>query len=201
MRFPFRLTMEHFPPATTRFAAVVLAALTLAGCQMAAMPLLTRPTALLGGAFSVAGPRGYCVDPAATREQDDTAVVLMGRCRGALAVAPALLTMSVGPAASSGVLAAGGAALTTYFSSPEGRAALSRTGTAADVTVIEALGAGDAYLLHLNDVAVGEYWRAVVGLKGRLVTISANGTEDTPLSPMVGRDLVDATLAALHRVN
>jgi hypothetical protein len=180
---------------------VALAVLVLAGCQMAAMPLARPPTAVLGGAVRVAGPRGYCTDPEATREQADTAVVLMGRCPGALAVAPALLTMSVGPTASSGVLAAGGPALTAYFTSPEGRATLSRTGRAADVSVIEALGVGNAYLLHLHDRAVGEYWRAVIGLSGRLVTISANGARDIPLAPATGRSLVDAALVALHRVN
>jgi len=179
----------------------VVAALTLSACAMTAVPMSQPPVALLGGTVAVAGPRGYCVDPAATRETGDTAVVLMGRCKNALAVEPALLTMSVGPTASSGGLAAGGAALTAYFTSPEGRAALSRTGRAADVSVIEALGVGDAYLLHLRDRAVGDYWRAVVGLNGRLVTISANGAQGAPLSPAAGRALVDATLAALRRAN
>ena len=67
--------------------------------------------------------------------------------------------------------------------------------------MLEALTAGDAYLLHLSDRTVGEYWRAVVGLNGRLVTISANGAQDAPLAPPAGRAVLDATLIALHRAN
>jgi hypothetical protein len=184
-----------------RSAAALVVVLIGTGCQMANSPLAPPPTAVLDGAVSVAGPRGYCVDPAATHELADAAVALIGRCPGALAVTPALLTMTVGPAASAGVLAAGGPAMTEYFTSAEGRAALSRSGQALDVRVIAAVGVGDAYLLHLQDRAVGEYWRAVVGLNGRLVTVSANGTQGAPLPPPVGRALLDATLIALRRVN
>ncbi len=176
-------------------------ALMGAGCQMTNSPLAQPPTPVLGGVVSVAGPRGYCVDPAATRELADAAVALIGRCPGSVEVAPALLTMTVGPAASAGVLAAGGPALTDYFTSTAGRAALSRSGRASDVKVIVAVGAGDAYFLHLQDRRAGEYWRAVVGLSGRLVTLSANGTQGAPLPPPVGRALLDATLIALRRVN
>lgn len=175
--------------------------LLLAACQMSAAPLSKPAATLLGGAVSVAGPRGYCVDPATKREQADTAVILMGRCKFALTVQPAVLTVSIGPTASANVLAAGGEALTGYFTSPEGRAALSRIGRARDVTVLAALSAGDAYLLHLNDRAVGDYWRAVVGLNGRLVTISANGAQGAPLASPAGRALIDATLIALRRAN
>ena len=179
----------------------VAAIFGLAGCQITTASLSRPPEALLGGDITVAGPRGYCVDPAATREQADTAVVLMGRCRFALAVAPAILTVSIGPSGSAGAMAAGGAALTRYFTSPEGRAALSRTGRSRDVTVLHASMAGEAYLLHLNDTEAGEYWRAVVGLNGRLVTISANGTQAAPLPPDVGQTLLDAALTVLRRAN
>ena len=184
-----------------RRCVLIGAILWLAACQMTAASLSRAPASVLGGQVTVAGPRGYCVDPATTREQGDTAVVLMGRCQFTLAVDPALLTVSVGPTASAGVLAAGGAALTTFFTSDDGRAALSRSGTARDVKVLQALAVDDAYLLFLSDRAVGAYWRAVVGVKGRLVTISANGTPDAPLAASAGRALVDATLAALRRGN
>ena len=183
------------------FGAGLAALIGLSACQMTAAPAMRPAVALLDGAITVAAPRGYCVDPAATREQGDTAVVLMGRCKFAPAVAPALLTMSIGPAASSGAMAAGGAALTEYFTSPAGRAALSRSGRAQDVTVIEARMADGAYLLRLGDRAVGDYWRAVVGLNGRLVTLSVNGAQGAPLNPEAGRALLDAALAALRRAN
>jgi hypothetical protein len=196
MRLP---ASRSFRPALRGISLV--AVLGLSACQLTAVTLSRQPASLLGGAIAITGPRGYCVDPAATREQGDTAVVLMGRCKFALAVEPALLTVSIGPVASAGAMAAGGEALTAYFTSTDGRAALSRIGRAGDVTVLEALMADDAYLLHLKDRVVGDYWRAVVGLNGRLVTISANGAQDAPLAPASGRALLDATLAALRRAN
>jgi len=180
-----------------RLAAVAV----LAGCALTSVPMVQHPVAILGGSLSVAGPRGYCFDQASGQQSGDTAVVLMGRCRGALAVQPALLTISVGPPASAGAMAAGGVALSTFFTSSAGRAALARDGRAADVRVIEAVGVGDSYLLRVSDRAVGEYWRALVGLRGRLVTVSANGAQGAPLAPAAGRKLVDATLLALRTAN
>ena len=69
------------------------------------------------------------------------------------------------------------------------------------IRVIEAIGAGDALLLHLTDREVGEYWRGVVGVKGRLVTVSATGTPGVPLSPAEGRKLIDRLLAAMASAN
>ena len=67
--------------------------------------------------------------------------------------------------------------------------------------MLTALGSGDALLLRLKDRQVGEYWRAVVGIKGRLVTISATGTDQVPLAPQDGRDVVDSVLNALRSSN
>jgi len=185
----------------TAFAVAVGAVLWLSGCQTATVPVAGGATPVRAGAFAVAGPRGYCPDRGAGQQVGDTAVVLMGRCLAARKVPPAVLTVSVGPAGSAGAMTAGGDALTGYFTAPEGRAALSRSGRAADLVVVEAVGVGDAYFLHLNDRAAGAYWRAVVGLRGRLITVSANGTDGAPLTPEVGRGLVEATLAALRRAN
>ena len=52
-----------------------------------------------------------------------------------------------------------------------------------------------------NDVEAGEYWRAVIEIKGRLVTISASGSTGAPLTPLAGRRLVDQTIAALIAAN
>ena len=112
----------------------LLVSLLLAGCQMTTATLSPAPLTLLDGAVTVSGPRGYCIDPQSRQQSGDTAVVLMGRCQDAASVAPAVLTVSVGPAASAGVLTGDGRALTAYVTSTEGRAALSRLGRAAGVT-------------------------------------------------------------------
>ncbi|GLS85221.1 hypothetical protein GCM10010873_01940 [Cypionkella aquatica] len=146
-------------------------------------------------------PPGYCIDGKASRESKDTAVILMGRCTDAMKATPALITVSIGQSGSAGVMTAGGPALAAYFASSQGRATLSRSGRAADVRLISALGAGDAFLLHLQDRSAGEYWRAVIGVKARLVTVSATGTDALPLDPAEGRRVLDQALDALRAAN
>jgi hypothetical protein len=125
----------------------------------------------------------------------------MGRCQNTGQAAPALISVSVGQGGSAGVMIAGGAALAAFFTSDQGRATLSREGRASDVQVIEVSSADNAFLIHLIDRSVGEHWRAVIGVAGRLVTISATGTETVPLPPAESRKVLDLALAALARAN
>lgn len=197
------LTGGDFTGRTVRVRWRVLAmawlGLSLAGCVTATGGL--RSVELLDGAFVAAAPAGYCLAPGAGRRSGDGAVVLMGRCSAQSDALPAILTLSVGPAGSAGAMTAGGERLAGYFTSAEGRAALSRDGRAADVTVLEAVGAGNAFLLHVRDRRAGDYWRAVTGLRGRLVTVSASGPEGQALPEGRGRALVEAAVAALRRAN
>ena len=97
--------------------------------------------------------------------------------------------------------ARGGPALAAFFASQQGRATLARSGRAGDVKIIAALSAGDAFLLHLQDRNVGEYWRAVIGVKARLVTLSATGTDEVRLDPVEGRKILENALDALRAAN
>lgn len=178
-----------------RLAAVVL----LAGCVTSGNDI--RSVALLDGAVTAVAPAGYCIAPAAGQRGEDNAVVLMGRCRAGTEASPAMLTLSVGAAGSAGAMTAGGEALAAYFTSDPGRAALSRDGRAGNVVVLEAVSAGDAFLLHVRDREVGDYWRAILGLRGRLVTLSVAGPEGQPLEADKGRRLLDAAVVALRRAN
>ena len=148
-----------------------------------------------------AAPPGYCIDPAAVQKSGDTVVAVLGRCASISQMAPGLLTISVGQPGSAGVMAAGGEALAAFFASTEGRRVLSRSGRAQDVQLRQAVGSKDAFVMRLTDRAVGDYWRAVTGIGGRLVTISATGAEGTPLAPEAGRKLVDAAVLALRMAN
>ncbi len=186
-----------------RFAAILglCAGLVLSGCTLDAGFGSARSAPVLDGALQVGIPPGYCIDNKTSRAGKESAVILMGRCSDAVLAKPALITVSIGKSGSAGVMTADGAALAKFFISPQGRAALSRSGRAGDVQVISALSSGDAFLLHLKDRSVGEYWRAVVGTNGRLVTLSATGTETVPLAPADSRVLIDATLKALRAAN
>lgn len=180
-----------------------LAALCLSALTACVVPGATAPTQLtvLGGGMTVTAPRGYCVDPKASRESGDTAVVLIGRCTVAADAAPALISVSIGAGGSAGAMTAGGAALAQFFTSTAGRKMLSRAGRAADVQVIRALQAEGTFLMYLADRAIGSYWRAVTGLNGRLVTISVSGAAGVPLTSAQGRALLDATLSGMRMAN
>ena len=183
-----------------KLAAPALAlTVTLGGCVVPGGGI--RSVALLDGAVVVAAPAGYCIAPGAGQRGEDSAVVLMGRCSERSEADPAVVTLSVGAAGSAGAMAAGGAALAEFFRSDEGRAMLGREGRAADVRVLEAVGRSDAFLLHVEDAAVGDYWRALTGVQGRLVTLSVSGPEGQALPPAKGRALVEAAVAALRRAN
>lgn len=180
-------------------AGLALVTLLLGGCVATGGGI--RSVALLDGAVTAAAPAGYCVAPGAGRRGTDSAVVLMGRCSARSEADPAVLTLSVGEAGSAGAMSAGGEALAAYFASAEGRAALSRDGRAADVRLLEAVMVDGAFLLHVTDAAVGDYWRAITGLRGRLVTVSAAGPDGQALPDAKGRALVEAAVAALKRAN
>ncbi len=182
-------------------AAGLTALVALMGCQLEPGTAKARSASVLDGAVEIGVPAGYCINGGASREAADGVVILMGRCTDAARAVPALLSVSIGQSGSAGVMTAGGPALAAYFGSEQGRATLSRDGRAADIRVVEALGAGDAFLLHLQDRSVGDYWRAVITVKGRLVTVSATGTPDLPLDPADGRKVLDAALDAMRRAN
>ena len=179
--------------------------LLIAGCQMDpgafATPVQTKAIAVLGGAVQVAAPAGYCVDKQSARQQADGAVVLMGRCSGGANTAPAVISVTIGAAGSAGIMADGGAALAAYFQTTDGRAALSRTGAADRVTIVQAANSDGAYILRIVEAGVGDYWRAIAGISGRLVTMSVQGPTGSALDQATGRKLLGASLAALRRAN
>lgn len=182
-------------------ALCLVAFVAVTGCQLEPGFGGARSAPVLDGAIEIGVPAGYCIDGGTSRVATDGVVILMGRCTDEVRAIPALLSVSIGQGGSAGVMTAGGPALAAFFASSQGRATLSRDGRAGDIRILEALSAGDAFLLHLQDRSVGEYWRAVIGVKGRLVTISATGTPDLPLDPKDGRKVLDAALDAMRRAN
>ena len=201
------MTRQTYPLHRIARLAALCLLLVAAGCQMALpLRLAAGPArlAVLDGAVTVVAPRGYCIDPAASLHDADTAVVLIGRCRTdarSAAQVAAVVTVSVGPGGSAGVMTAGGAALSAFFTSDQGRALLARSGRAADVQVIQARARDDAFVMQVADRSAGVYWRAVTGIGGRLVTVSASGAEGADLAPEAGLPLVESTLAALRAAN
>ena len=186
---------------TRRLALILL----LSGCQMElggfAAPGQTKAISVLGGAMTVAAPSGYCVDKRSARSQVDGAVVLMGRCNGGSNHPAAVISVTIGEAGSAGIVADGGTALAAFFQTSGGRAALSRTDSADSVKIVQAASSDGVFALRIVEAGVGDYWRAIFGLSGRLVTLSVQGPTGSKLDPVTGRALLAASLAAMRKAN
>lgn len=191
------------------FALLALVA-GLAGCTLApgtgstpaattARPDAAPPTrmAVASGAVVVASPRGFCIDRDASSDRDGgAALVVLSPCQalgaglfGPRPAHPALLTAAVAPQgrATAGPVAA--TALAAFAVSRPGRAALSRAGKAETVTILESLTGADTFLLRIADTAPfawgavqPEYWRGVLTVGGRTVTVSVLAMPETPMS-------------------
>ena len=185
-------------PAMMSRILVCLLMLALAACDL---PGTTPQVTVLGGEITVRAPQFYCVSEGSSRSSADTAVVVIGRCAENGLVSAALVTVTIGRFASGGVMLAGAEKLRDFLRSAAGRKAMSRSGRAGDVAVLQSGVVDGTLMLHLNDRMAGDYWRAIIGLKGRLVTISASGAEGAPLTPADGQRLVEETVAALIRAN
>ena len=160
-----------------------------------------RSASIMNGEIMVPAPAGYCVDRAASQATESAAVIIMGRCSDKAGVPPAAISATVGAAGSATVLAAGTNALADYFRSSAGRAALSRNGQANAVTVQEIGTVNGAVVLHLTDRALGQYWRAVFGLRGRLVTLAVTAPDGQPLSAAEGRALLLRAISQMRSAN
>ena len=84
-----------------------LVSLCLTGCTGDAGLSTSSSNSVLQGAVKLGIPSGYCVDKASSREENDSATVLMGRCSDRASVIAALITLSVGQPGSGGVMVAG----------------------------------------------------------------------------------------------
>lgn len=200
-----------------RKGAALLLTLALSGCVVAGTSgPAPRAVAVAGGAVTVAGPAGYCIDGSASRDAAAGAFVLLGTCAalsGSAAAGqpakPAVLTASVVPGAGdeAGFVAAF-PAMARFFGSATGRAALSRAGRAETVQVAGVTSRGDVMFLNLTDTAAlsGQrvepgYWRAILTLRGHLVTLSVMSLADRPLGAAEKRQVLDAFVARMRAAN
>ncbi|MBL8563613.1 MAG: cation transport ATPase [Gemmobacter sp.] len=159
---------------------------------------------ILAGAMMLAAPDGYCIVPGSRLERGDDALALMGRCAGEDSRPPAVLTVTLGARGSASGFDSN--ALATWLRGAQGRAALSRRGRAADVTVEEVVGLKSALLIRLRDAGADRAvepaaWRAVLPLRERLVTLTVTGPRETPLAAAAGRKLMEGFIARMRAAN
>lgn len=161
--------------------------------------------AVLGGAVTVAGPEGWCVDPGATRETGDQAFVLLVRCRGGRGQPVLSVTVS-DIRVPAGDRAAQLSGLVEFLLTDAGRGQLSRRGRADEVTIRAHRIADGALWLDLTDTGNPEglepgYWRVVLPLAGRLVTLAAMSPAAAPSPPEAGAEALEALIGVLRRRN
>ena len=181
--------------------ATLLLCLLGAACQPGSTISPRTDLSVLQGQMQIGLPSGYCIDKNASKDTGTTAVAFLGRCSATAKTQPALISIAIGAPGSAGVMLASGQDLAAFFTSKQGRGTLSRYGRAKDVRIISASGSENVLRLHLFDAPLGEYWRAITAIRGRLVTISTIGSREQPLDPAAGRKLLDATLARMQAVN
>lgn len=170
--------------------ALILAGLALAGCaegpQVTSAARAPRQIAVTGDAVVIAAPTGYCIDATATREREDSAIVILARC-GEQSGHGGVLTATVSP--ENGSRVAGSVdSLAAHFASPRGRAALSRDGNPQSVELLGTVATRDTLYLHLQDRSrpnpglERDYWRAMFDLGDRIATISVRAFRGEPLA-------------------
>ncbi|MEJ6393095.1 hypothetical protein V8J82_07510 [Gymnodinialimonas sp. 2305UL16-5] len=182
---------------TCKVLLSLLGCLALAGCVGGGGGSAEAPRAVqvTSDLVTITGPRGYCVDPAATQNFNDTGFVLLGNCaaisgsiRAPQPQLPAILTAAVAGPSEGANLSENLDALDGFFRSEEGQRLLSRSGDPASVEILDTGTRGDIFLIHARDTSPGalpgvaqDYWRVYLDVGPRLATLSLFALADTQI--------------------
>jgi hypothetical protein len=190
--------------------AVVLALVGVTACDTPLPGQGTRSLGLYGGAVTVQGPEGYCVDPGASRP--DSGFAVMGACgllvaAGMMPQTDGFITVQVGAAGTATVAGSEGD-LAELLRTPQGAALLTDAGNARTVTLGQIdRGEGLVSVRFADSAAppveglMQEEWRAFLDLDDRLVTIGVRGYARAPLTAGQAQGLLYGTVDALRRAN
>jgi len=179
------------------------------GCVVLSACMLTAPeraTTFADGAILLQAPAGYCVDTVTSRSASDFAVMAPCATLGLEAPAPqivGLVTAQAG-APESGTIVTDEIALRDFLITDAGRALLSTTGAASEITVLSTQAFDDQVMVRFRDQGPpplaglqNEEWRGFVQVDGRLVTISVRGLAAAPLQDGPGAALLKQVIAGL----
>ena len=151
-----------------------------------ALPFARVP--LAGGDVVVAGPDGYCIDPATIDRSTSRGFAMIASCRilsagrAGFAVEPLLVTVTVGPRGEAGDLP-DAAALSEIAGAPL-LGGVSETGFSA-----AHLGSGGARVLDGGD---DRYWRATFLQGGRLVGLALYAPNGSAMAGPLGQGMLRA---------
>ena len=150
---------------------------------------------MLDDSVVISAPNGYCIDPLASLSGQSAAFVLMASCRAvtgdssaALPVVHGLLTASIDGQPGS---FPSEESLARFFASPNGRAALSRSGDPAAMELGAVFTREGVLYLHASETGSdpalgGQSWRAVFEVNGRMVTATLRDFAGHPIAQAEG---------------
>lgn len=177
----------------------------LSGCLEGTSSRPTAETQRKVAGVNIAGPAGYCVDPAGS----NTLFVLLGACDSLFGVdlRPvhyAVLSAAVSEADSPAPMAD----YATFFTSDLGHAALSRDGDSNTVSVLTSEIINDVLFLQIRDTSAinadslaPDYWRALLRVDGRIVTLNVMSSNARELSASDGQSKLSDFVVSVQRAN
>jgi len=199
-----------------RRAAGAAALIALAACETGSIGGAPgRASVNVGGrSIVVAAPPGFCIDGASTSVSRDGAFVLVSDC-GLLGNAARAATPPVGAAltASISTTGLGGegrslADLERFAASPDGRAALGRSGRGDRVRILATETSGDVLYVLVEDggpqpIAGVErrFWRAFLEVDGRIAALSVLGFEGSGVDAQQGLAHLSRFAQAIRAAN
>lgn len=203
--------------STWTFKAVVAGfVLSLAGCEggfdigglgvsRAAPDQVSLPDGMV-----VSGADGWCVDLSSSQSRGETSFVVFGSCAAIAKDAdaprpsvPGVMTVSV---EAIGLEAPPADALEAFFETDDGLAVLARDGNADNVRLLESKRDGERLYLHAEDQtpvpgAADDYWRALFGLNGRLVSVTFLGISGRDVTSAEGLFILQSQIEQLIAAN
>ncbi|MBP7001429.1 hypothetical protein [Amaricoccus sp.] len=200
-----------------RAALLAAAAAALAACVPTTGAGPDRATITVAGRdVTIAAPRGFCVDPAATNVSASGAFVLASDCallgsegvlgEGDADPLDAVLTASVSAAQlpASGTLPD----IERFVATPAGRAALGRSGRPERIKVLATRTRGEVLYVLVEDrgpqpIAGIEprFWRAFLAVDGRMTVLTVLGFEGAGVDPTAGLALIQRFADTVQAVN
>lgn len=198
-------------------AATLAGVLILAGCiennplagfmATSSSAPITDSAELLDGALRILGPVGYCIDTHALRDGPDEAFALLAPCRARAGSLPApALSIAVSNVEISQGRAPAPEQIAMLVTTELGLRTLSRSGDPTALEVPEMLERDGVLYLNIMDLGSPatlnpEYWRAILPLGGRMVTLSALTPPGQQPERTQSLDLLGSFVARLRSAN
>lgn len=193
-------------PARATLATLCMISV-LSGCLEGTSSRPTAETQRNVAGVNITGPTGYCIDPAGS----NAVFVLLGACDSLFGVDVRPLHYAILSAAVSETDTTAPIPMADYasfFASDLGLAALSRDGDSSTITVLASEITNDVLFLQIRDTSAinadslaPEYWRALLRIDGRIVTLNVMSSSARELSANDGQSKLSDFVVFVQRAN